>query len=181
MPSSSRRTRRQKRYRKSPQRFCPRRRRSPRRCNVFSSWESPSPSSIWARKKWSICRPGRPRNPGKRASRRVWSNARWEGFRRLDVVPALRFFKRLDRACLVEVEDGIELLRHVGEEVMTDALRLRPINHTDRPLESRLGHERTGGGAVSEIQEEARTPGLLEPQLVTVRNCRTDAFALARI
>src|SRR5439155_3694417 len=97
-------------------------------------------------------------------------------FRRLDVVPALWFLEGLDRACLIEMKDSVELLRHVGQEVMAHALSIRPVDHADRAFESRLRHERGRSGAVSKVEEEARDPGIVETKLVAVRQCRAHPF-----
>jgi hypothetical protein len=66
------------------------------------------------------------------------------GFRKFSLLPAGCPFERLDRARLVDVDHGVELVRHACREVVALPLGFRPVDHTDRPLQAWLA-ERFGG------------------------------------
>jgi hypothetical protein len=51
-------------------------------------------------------------------------------------LPPGRALQWLDRACLVDMDHGIELVRHPSPEVVAGALGLRAIDDPDGPLEA---------------------------------------------
>src|SRR5438132_5040922 len=76
------------------------------------------------------------------------------------------------------MNDRIELLRQTCLEIMTPALRFRPVNHTDGALEP-PGPEQLGRiVSFAEIEPEARDTDVVEKFFVTAGERRTDAFAL---
>src|SRR5438445_12652594 len=65
------------------------------------------------------------------------SNLKRKCLRQFTFIPNTRALQRLDCARLVNVNDGVELLRQTRMKIMTQPLALRPIDHTNRALQAR--------------------------------------------
>src|SRR5438552_13253306 len=76
------------------------------------------------------------------------------------------------------MNDCIELLRQTCLEIMTPALRFRPVNHTDGALESPGPKQLSRIVSFAEIEPEARDADVMEKFFVTAGEGRTHAFAL---
>ena len=60
------------------------------------------------------------------------------GLRQFAAVPFRGALERLERAALIEMNHGVELLREPRREVMAPAFRLRPVNDADGALQARF-------------------------------------------
>src|SRR5438477_10667189 len=76
------------------------------------------------------------------------------------------------------MNDRIELLWQTCLEIMTPALRFRPVNHTDGALESPGPKQLSRIVSFTEIEPEARDADVVEKFFVTAGERRTHAFAL---
>src|SRR5437667_10468816 len=76
------------------------------------------------------------------------------------------------------MNDCIELLRQTCLEIMTPALRFRPVNHTDGALESPGPKQVSRIVSFAEIEPEARDADVMEKFFVTAGERRTHPFAL---
>src|SRR5438046_5750561 len=84
-----------------------------------------------------------------------WLHPRWKSLRRLGAAPFGIALQRLDRACFVEVEKGVELQRQLRMEVAALALGVRAVDHADRALEPRLEQRLRVPPGIAQGQHEA--------------------------
>src|SRR6266513_1225347 len=76
--------------------------------------------------------------------------------------------ERLDRARLVDVQHGVELIGEPRVEVVASALGFRKVNDSDRALQARFA-EKSCERAPPKIEHEARDVDLVEQRFVTAR------------
>src|SRR5256886_16461660 len=62
--------------------------------------------------------------------------------------------QRLNRACFIDVNDSIELLRQTCVKIMAQPLSLRPVNHTNSALDPTLLRDSDLASA-SQIDQES--------------------------
>src|SRR4051812_26990706 len=80
----------------------------------------------------------------------------------LAAVPARRTLQRLQRAGLVEVNDGVELLRQPGGEVVAPALRLGTVDDANRALQALGAKEADSVVLGAQIKPKPRDAGGVE-------------------
>src|SRR5205823_14676083 len=92
---------------------------------------------------------------------------------KLALFPDAHALERLGRVCLVDVDDGVELVAEPGPEVVRETLRLRPVDDADRPLEPRFLQP-------ARVEQKARLAPLVEAFLPASGQGGTDVLALGR-
>src|SRR4051812_37143453 len=75
------------------------------------------------------------------------SNAFGECFRWLVIRGWLDAFERLEGPGLAQVDDGVELLRHAGVEIVALPLRFGGVDHANGPLQPPDGQHVVNRGA----------------------------------
>src|SRR5689334_20972768 len=98
--------------------------------------------------------------------------------RHLASLPTGRALEWLDRTCLVEVDDCIELRGQPRAQVMAHALGVGSIDDADRALEPRLLQAAGRFAEVAQREEEARETRAMEQLLVASRQSRAHVLAL---
>src|SRR5665811_1738277 len=88
--------------------------------------------------------------------------------------------QRLDGASHVIVKYGVELVRQSRAKVMAHSLRLRAIDHANRPLQPRLPQAEDGFTGSTKTKEEVSEAEVVEQSFVTPFESRTDDFPLSR-
>src|SRR2546423_1813851 len=74
-------------------------------------------------------------------------------------IPDARTFERLQRACFIQVNDDVELLRQTGFEIMAQTLGLGPVNDADRALEPFLAKKRDCFVGLAQVYPKTREAG----------------------
>src|SRR5688572_24644160 len=108
------------------------------------------------------------------------SLARWECLWHLAARPAGGPFERLDRPCLVDVDQRVELVGQAGIEVVADTLGLRAIDHADSPLQLPVAQPFDRRAAITQAQQKARNTAGMEQRLVAAGQRVAHALALWR-
>src|SRR5205085_6616834 len=98
-------------------------------------------------------------------------------FGQLTRVPGRSTFQRLQRAGVVTMNDRIELLRQPGIKVMTEALRFRQVDHSNRALQP-TRQQIMPSRINPQIQQEIADAGLMKEFFVTGVKCRTHFLPL---
>src|SRR5438105_14989440 len=96
-------------------------------------------------------------------------------------IPDARPFERLQRARLIQVNDGVELLRQAGFEIMAQTLCLRPVNDSDGALESFLAKKRDRCVRLAQIHPETPEASGMKKIFIAARECRTNALSLGGV
>src|SRR5262245_29845470 len=120
----------------------------------------------------SLSRPSAPPRTGVPAL-----DGKRKGLWRLAAFPSGRAFQRFERARLVEVDHRVELVGEPGVEVVTQPLRLGPVDDADRALEARTAQvfDRLLG---AQMEEKGRNRDLVEEQFVAVGQTRSHPLPL---
>src|SRR5262245_48669308 len=83
------------------------------------------------------------------------SHPRGIGFRQAGIF-ARPAFERVERACLVDVDDRVELIGEPRAEIVARPLSVRLVDHTDRPLETRRLQQRLHCSVLAWQDEKSR-------------------------
>src|SRR5205814_3066865 len=108
-------------------------------------------------------------------------HTRRECFGWLARLPQRVSLKRFERTRLVQVNDGVELLRQACIEVVTLSLRLRQIDDADGALKARPAQSTCGLPAIAQGEQKPRQSYVVKQSFIAARQARTHTLALRRL